>query len=459
MLNLLKPKRIEQVVVEQRRPDATHDEELLKSIAEAVYRLRAGLRPEGAHPDPVGAALFALFEALQARDETNLKRAVGLSTQASEAMASFARTTVEVREIDGLVQSMSSALRGLDGSMKTLDTVGGQTKTVMLESAQLVREGAQAVGASTASVEQIGEALRKLATRAAALTQATAQITEIVGNIDAIASQTNMLALNATIEAARAGESGRGFAVVAQEVKALSGQTAKATEDIRKRIQRLRGDTEGLGACVAEAESAMEQCRQVNAEAHSKMSAAEAAREANADGMSELFRILGEQTAATSQLATTATRISRQLDKTVEHCNAAVDACKHSDKLIEDQLAEFDTRKPRDYVLHRAKSDHMLWKKHLNEMLAGVSNLSASELVDHHACRLGQWQHGLVDPATKRHPAFAALERPHEAVHTHGRRAAEALARGDRAAAFAEVEKMEAASTEVVRLLDQLIAR
>ncbi|MCW2282403.1 methyl-accepting chemotaxis protein [Rhodoblastus acidophilus] len=461
MLNLLKPKRTEQVAIAPpSEPDSAQaQQDLLRPIAEAIYRLRAGLRPEGAFPDPVGAALLALFEALQARDEAGLRQTVGLSTQASEAMASFSRTTVEVREIDKLVQDMSAALGRLDGSMKNLDAVGGQTRTVMLESAQLVREGAQAVGASTASVEQIGEALKKLAARAAALTEATAQITGIVGNIEAIASQTNMLALNATIEAARAGESGRGFAVVAQEVKALAGQTAKATDDIRRRIERLRGDTEGLGACVVDAEAAMEHCREVNAEAHSKMSAAEAARESNAGRMSELFQILGEQTATTSQLATTAAKISKQLDKTVVHSNAAVAACKASDKLIEAQLAEFDTRSPRDYVLHRAKSDHMLWKKHLNEMLAGVSKLEASELVDHHSCRLGKWRDGPVEPSIKRHPAFAALERPHEAVHVHGRRAAEFFARGDRAGAFAEVEKMEAASTEVVRLLDQLINR
>jgi methyl-accepting chemotaxis protein len=329
----------------------------------------------------------------------------------------------------------------------------------MLESAQLVREGGQAVSASTAALEQIGDALRKLEARAGALTQATAQITEIVGHIDAIAAQTNMLALNATIEAARAGESGRGFAVVAQEVKALSGQTAKATEDIRKRINRLRGDTEGLGACVADAGTAMEQCRGVNAEAHAKMTAVEMARESNAGRMSELFSILGEQTAATSHLATTAARIAAQLDNTVAHANTAVGACQRTDGLIEEQLAEFDARKPRDYVLHRAKSDHMLWKKHLNEMLAGLAKVESSQLADHRSCAFGKWRESLADPATRRHPAFAALERPHEAVHVHGKRAAELFARGDRAGAFAEVEKMEAASVEVVRLLDQLIAR
>ncbi|MCA3280264.1 MAG: hypothetical protein ING10_13430 [Roseomonas sp.] len=134
-----------------------------------------------------------------------------------------------------------------------------QATTCIGASAERAREETSKVAAAaeelTATVASVSEQIRASATIAAqavtdagrtdtivqGLSGAAEKIGDVVKLITAIAGQTNLLALNATIEAARAGEAGKGFAVVASEVKALATQTAKATEEISRQVQEIRG--------------------------------------------------------------------------------------------------------------------------------------------------------------------------------------------------------------------------
>src|SRR6202008_3160124 len=92
-----------------------------------------------------------------------------------------------------------------------------------------VQEIGRQVKQSSGAVEQAGVRTDKSISEIEGLAATTQRIDGVLSLIQAIAEQTNLLALNATIEAARAGDAGRGVAVVAHEVKALAGQTAKAT--------------------------------------------------------------------------------------------------------------------------------------------------------------------------------------------------------------------------------------
>ncbi len=125
------------------------------------------------------------------------------------------RAVASIRSIEGAAQELRQAIDRLDDDVQSSD-----------RSARTARDHAEAMGSV---VEQ--------------LAAGAARVSDVIGLISDIAAQTNLLALNATIEAARAGEAGRGFAVVASEVKGLSGQTARAIDDISRQIATMNQAT------------------------------------------------------------------------------------------------------------------------------------------------------------------------------------------------------------------------
>ncbi|RLV50569.1 GAF domain-containing protein [Nocardioides mangrovicus] len=98
------------------------------------------------------------------------------------------------------------------------------------------------------------------------LSESSTAIGNIVKTISTIAGQTNLLALNATIEAARAGQAGKGFAVVAGEVKELAAETARATEDIGRRVGTIQTDVAAVVEALTSIGRTVEEVTQTQAE-------------------------------------------------------------------------------------------------------------------------------------------------------------------------------------------------
>ncbi len=431
-----------------------------QALEDIVTALTNGQKPDIAAMVPAvfAAPLEKLAAAIHQRDEVDLARTVGFSMQASEAMAAVAKITGSVREVNDRSSNMAAAIEELNASVGQISTAAGSSSEEMENAALQSRESASAITNMQGASQKIAATMQSMEERVNALSRAAEQIGEFVGTIEAIASQTNLLALNATIEAARAGEAGRGFAVVANEVKALSGQTQKATEDIQKRISQLTTDMSGLLDAVGEARSAVDEGEAMSTTASEKVTEVEQLVSSNAGRMSELAGVLAEQTEATNELSENVATVAQHAQVAAGNAQEVITAVGASESLIAEQFAALDNREIKNFIRQRAKSDHFLWKKNLSEMLVGLNNITEDELVDHHSCRLGKWYDAVTDEQLRNTPAFAALVTPHQQVHDHGRKAAALFAQGDRIGASAEVEKMEAASADVVRILDELIA-
>src|SRR6266702_2925229 len=205
-------------------------------IAACVLLGRAVIRPLARGIDVLEAAargdLTGRIDPRGAREFRRMAHATNeMLTATSGAVATIAGSADTVNStaarLAGASRDIAIATDGAAREAEQLSAAASQTSTSM----QAVASAAQAVHAAEAA----GGTVSRLDT-------SSTEIGNVVKAITAIAEQTNLLALNATIEAARAGDAGKGFSVVASEVKDLAQETARATEDIVRRVDTIQVD-------------------------------------------------------------------------------------------------------------------------------------------------------------------------------------------------------------------------
>ena len=423
----------------------------IESLADGRYD---AVRPSG--EDALTCAVAKLSTRLAELASKNLDRIVDLNIQSNETAISAARMLTACRDIEERTQALAAASEEMVASVGQIRVSADDAAERATQMKSSAEQGMSTVGLATGAMGRVETTANEVSDKIVALNVASEEIGAIVGSIDAIAKQTNLLALNATIEAARAGEAGRGFAVVASEVKALSQQTSKATEDIRDRIQRLRSEVEVIVVAMSDCKSAAVESKNIVSQLGGAMSEVGEHIAVVTGGMHEIANILNQQTEASAEiaegLATIAEKTKISVDQ-IKGISSQLDNAQGIAGLELQSLAglSFDNKIPR-----LAKADHVIWKKRLADMAVGRIALKADELSDHHSCRLGKWYYGDGSRQMRNNPAFAALEKPHADVHEHGKRAARLFEVGDLAGALGEIALVETASTEVLRLLDEL---
>ena len=189
----------------------------------------------------VNSTLDAIVEPLKvtAQNATTLASSSEELTAVSQQMAGNAEETATQANV------VSAASEQVSKNVSSVASASEQMQSSIREIAKNANESARVAKNAVSVAHSTNETVKKLG-------ESSQEIGNVIKVITSIAQQTNLLALNATIEAARAGEAGKGFAVVANEVKELAKQTAKATEDIGRKIDAIQGDTKGAVKAIEE---------------------------------------------------------------------------------------------------------------------------------------------------------------------------------------------------------------
>jgi len=343
----------------------------LSAITETIKRVADGEDnvevPHTARADEIGslARAIQIFQEAMERNRKLNSQVLDDSKARSERARHIEASVEAFREaISSVVRTVNDSAASMRGTAQSIASVSSDASGRAVAAAGATEQASTNVSAVagaaeelSASVEEIGRQVRQSAsaveqaglrtdksvTEIEGLAAATQRIDGVLTLIQAIAEQTNLLALNATIEAARAGDAGRGFAVVAHEVKALAGQTAKATAEISENVNVIQASTRNsvdavreIGNAVREISdvtsniaTAIEQQDSATREISQNAQLAAQGNQTLVDNIGSLSNAMGKTStaaesvlSASSELAATAETLSREVEKFFQNLRA-----------------------------------------------------------------------------------------------------------------------------------------
>jgi methyl-accepting chemotaxis protein len=388
--------------------------------------------------------------------QNNLRGIVIAAIESNEALVILANMMKEVRDTSEMSQTIAGAVEEMVASINAIAANGDSAAREAEQANQVAREGVTVAHEAVTNMETIHRSVNGAAQTVDSLAEASGQIGEIVQQIENIADQTNLLALNATIEAARAGDAGKGFAVVAGEVKNLANQTSRATVDIRARIDKLRGEMELIVTAMRDGAEAVDTGRNSIARVGEQLNTISTGIHGITDTMQELSELLNQQTLAARDVADGSQHVARMAKRNDGEISVILGQMDQVSNVLGERVGALAALGTAEAIVEVAKNDHVVFKKRVVSTVMARDTWAASEVPDHHNCRLGEWYDAVTDGRLTANPAFQALATPHKEVHAWGKEALVRAAKGDMGGALEALDSLNEASRAVLEGLEAL---
>ncbi|MBA4710450.1 methyl-accepting chemotaxis protein [Aquitalea aquatica] len=298
----------------------------------AIRRVADGdltVRIQASSQDEVGELLHAA-DAMS----SHLREMIGEVERSLASLSVQARSLVSISEDvstasgeqNAAASTMAACVEEMSSSINQVARHADLARQMAADASVQSQSGVQVVSQATNTMGQIAAAVKQAGGTVRQLDGLSERIAEVVTVIRDIADQTNLLALNAAIEAARAGEAGRGFAVVADEVRKLAERTTQSTLQITDTVSKIQ---DGARMAVEHMEAG---AQQVDAGVSSASQAASSLQDIQAgaaqvgEAVSGISDALGEQDAASRDIALNVEKIAQQADGNHGKARAAAQA-------------------------------------------------------------------------------------------------------------------------------------